>query len=214
MPPFSSCAASRLPAHGLTYLRARKKIPVRDDSASSLRALPHIEIERESDPARVSLFTVNSSEHCCSGERCSCRVRDLGHPAMSDRCPDCSENGPRRLITACRMSANSERNRSQPCRGVWRKGQGNGRRGSVPASSQVVRIPGLQAGPLDDGTSIGTVRVLPFRPLWPAGRRVLPPLLPPVDRQVEQTVAVVHRLDAAPRRPVGLEDLGSLSQVA
>src|SRR5262249_38991068 len=66
----------------------------------SVRALPHIEIERESDPARVSLFTVNSSEHCCSGERCSCRVRDLGHPAMSDRCPDCSENGPRRLITA------------------------------------------------------------------------------------------------------------------
>src|SRR5262249_43367510 len=55
----------------------------------SVRALPHIEIERESDPARVSLFTVNSSEHCCSGERCSCRVRDLGHPAMSAQCPVC-----------------------------------------------------------------------------------------------------------------------------
>jgi hypothetical protein len=27
----------------------------------------------------------------------------------------------------------------------------------------------LQAGPLDDGTSIGTVIVLAFRPLWPAG---------------------------------------------
>jgi hypothetical protein len=26
----------------------------------SVRAVPHIEIERESDPARVSLFTVNS----------------------------------------------------------------------------------------------------------------------------------------------------------
>src|ERR1700719_480708 len=30
----------------------------------SVRAVPHIEIERESDPARVCLFTVNSSEHC------------------------------------------------------------------------------------------------------------------------------------------------------
>src|SRR6516162_8794476 len=41
----------------------------------SVQAVPN-EIERESDPARASLFTVNSSEHCCSGERCSCRVRD------------------------------------------------------------------------------------------------------------------------------------------
>ena len=56
--------------------------------------------------------------------------------------------------------------------------------------------------------------VLAFRPLRPAGRRVLPPLLPPVDGQVEQPIAVIHRLDAAPRRPVSLEDLGSLSQVA
>jgi hypothetical protein len=30
----------------------------------SVRAVPHIEIERESDRARGSLFTVNSSEHC------------------------------------------------------------------------------------------------------------------------------------------------------
>src|SRR5262245_2184493 len=35
----------------------------------SVRALPHIEIERESDPASFSLFTVNSSKQCCSGER-------------------------------------------------------------------------------------------------------------------------------------------------
>src|SRR4029077_21022748 len=75
-------------------------------------------------------------------------------------------------------------------------------------------IPGLEAGPLDDGTSIGTAIVLAFRPLWPAGRRVLPTLLPPIDAQVEQPIAVIHRLDAAPRRPVGLEDIGSLSQVA
>src|SRR5262245_8887653 len=82
----------------------------------------------------------------------------------------------------------------------------------LPAS-KVVGIPSLQARPLHDGTSIGTVLVLVFRSLWPAGWRVLPCLLAPVHRQVEQTVAVIHRLDAAPRRPVGLEDLGSLSQI-
>ena len=85
---------------------------------------------------------------------------------------------------------------------------------SAVAGSQVVRIPGLQARPLDDGTSIDAVRVHAFRPLWPASRRVLPRLLPPVDGQVEQPIAVIHRLDAAPRRPVSLEDFGSLSQVA
>ena len=35
-----------------------------------------------------------------------------------------------------------------------------------------------------------------------------------VDGQVEQPIAVIHRLDAANRRPVSLEDIGSLSQVA
>jgi hypothetical protein len=80
--------------------------------------------------------------------------------------------------------------------------------------SQVVRIPGLQTSPLGGGTSIRTGSLLAFKPLWPACRRVLPRLLPSVDGQVEQPVAVIHRLDAAPRRPVSLEDLGSLSQVA
>ena len=84
----------------------------------------------------------------------------------------------------------------------------------MPAGPQVVGPPGLQARPLGDGTSIGTVRVLAFPPLRPAGRRVLPRLLPPVDRHVEQSVAVAHRLDTAPRRPVSLEDTGAVSQVA
>ncbi len=84
-------------------------------------------------------------------------------------------------------------------------------------------MPGLQAGPLGDGAAdprrsrpgaVGTKRMRTFRPLWPAGRRVLPRLLSPVDGQVEQPVAVVHRLDAAPRRPVSLENLGSVSQIA
>src|SRR4029453_11354831 len=76
-------------------------------------------------------------------------------------------------------------------------------------------MPGLQARPLGDGTSIGTVRMLlAVPPLRPAGRRVLPTLLPPVDRHVEQSVAVAHRLNAPPRRPVSLEDTGSVSQVA
>ena len=47
-----------------------------------------------------------------------------------------------------------------------------------PAGSQVVRIPGLQARPLAGGTSIGTGNLLAFKPSWPAGRRVLPHLLP------------------------------------
>src|SRR6202043_3361073 len=83
----------------------------------------------------------------------------------------------------------------------------------VLAGAQIVGIPGLQARPLGGGTSIGTDILLAFKPLWPAGRRVLPRLLTPVDGQVEQPVAVVHRLAAAPRRPVSLEDIGSLSQV-
>src|SRR5579863_10007402 len=82
------------------------------------------------------------------------------------------------------------------------------------AGPQVVRIPGLQARPLGGGTPIGTDILLALEPLGPAGWRVLPHLLPPVDRQVEQPVAVIHRLDAAARRPVSLEDIGSLSQVA
>jgi carboxymuconolactone decarboxylase family protein len=56
---------------------------------------------------------------------------------------------------------------------------------SAPAGSQVVRIPGLQARPLGGGTSIGTGNLLALPPLWPAGRRVLPRLLPPVDGQIE-----------------------------
>ena len=85
---------------------------------------------------------------------------------------------------------------------------------SAPAGSQVVRMPGLQARPLGGGTSIGTGNLLALKPLWPAGRRVLPRLLPPVDGHVEQPVAVIHRLDAAYRRPVSLEDIGSFSEVA
>jgi hypothetical protein len=85
--------------------------------------------------------------------------------------------------------------------------------GSALTGSQVVRIPGPQARPLDDGASVDAVRVRAFRPLWPAIRRVLPRLLPTLDGQVKQPIAVIHRLDAAPRRPVSLEDLGSLSQV-
>jgi hypothetical protein len=87
------------------------------------------------------------------------------------------------------------------------------RRASAPAGSKVVRISGLQARPLRGGTSISTQRVHNV-PLRLASRRVLPRLLPPVDRQVEQPIAVIHHLDAARRRPVSLEDLGPVSQVA
>jgi hypothetical protein len=61
----------------------------------------------------------------------------------------------------------------------------SGRRGSIPASSQVVRIVGLHARPLGGGTSIDSEILLAYKPLWPAGRRVLPLLLPPVYGQVE-----------------------------
>src|SRR6516164_6684468 len=39
----------------------------------------------------------------------------------------------------------------------WAERRGNGRRGSAPAGSQVVRMSGLQARPLGDGTSVGTL---------------------------------------------------------
>src|SRR5947209_10272698 len=71
---------------------------------------------------------------------------------------------------------------------------------SAAAGSQIVRIPGLEARPLGSGTSVYSELLLAFKPLWPARRRVLPHLLPPVDGQVEQPVAVIHRLDAADRR--------------
>jgi len=50
--------------------------------------------------------------------------------------------------------------------------------------------------------------------LRPAGGRVFPWLLPSVDGQVEQPVVVIHPLDATDRRPVSLEGLGGLLQVA
>jgi len=85
---------------------------------------------------------------------------------------------------------------------------------SAAASAQVVRMPGLQARPLSGGTSIDTEILLTFKPLRPACRRVLPHFLAPVNGQVEQPTAVIHRLDAANCGPVGLEDIGSLPQVA
>src|SRR5215831_8639687 len=93
-------------------------------------------------------------------------------------------------------------------------GREDGRHGSVPPTTQVVRIPGPQARPLSDGTSIDSEILLAFKPLWPIGRRVLPRLLPPVDGQVEQSIAVIHRFDAANCGPVSLEDIGSPPQVA
>src|SRR6516225_4988691 len=72
---------------------------------------------------------------------------------------------------------------------------------------------GREARPLGDRTSIGTALLLALPRLRPAGRRVLPSLLPPLHGQVEQPVAVIHRLDATDRRPVSLKDTGTLSQV-
>src|SRR5262249_42951253 len=71
MPPFSSCAASRLPAHGLTYLRARKKIPVTEAGGTFLpyaeavlAALKDgtqaVQALRESDHGAVSLAIVGT----------------------------------------------------------------------------------------------------------------------------------------------------------
>src|SRR6476619_191300 len=76
--------------------------------------------------------------------------------------------------------------------------------------TEVVRMPRLQARPLGGGTSLGTRILLAVKSLRPAARRVLPHLLPPIDGQVKQPIAVIHRLDAAPRRPVSLEDIGSV----
>src|SRR5262249_43471768 len=91
------------------------------------------------------------------------------------------------------------------------------------ALSEIVRMAGLQARPLEDGPSIGTelsamlmrmAFVLSIELLRPTRRRVLPRFMSPVDGQVEQPIAVIHRFDAANRRPVSFEDIGFLSQVA
>src|SRR5664279_1484937 len=63
---------------------------------------------------------------------------------------------------------------------------------SAAVSAQVVRMPRLQARPLSHRTSIDTEVLLVFGPMRPAGRRVLPFLLPPVDSYIEQPTAVVH----------------------
>src|SRR5215472_13174757 len=87
-------------------------------------------------------------------------------------------------------------------------------RGSARASSQVVGMSGLHARPLHDGASVGAVLMRTFGPTRPVGRRIFPPLLPPVDGQVEQPVAVAHYFDAAACCPISLEDPRSLPQVA
>src|SRR5215472_13138538 len=85
---------------------------------------------------------------------------------------------------------------------------------SLALVAQVVGASGFETGALGGGTSVGTGILLAFKPLWPAGRRVLPRLLPPVDGQIEQPIADIHCLDAATCRPVSLKDIGSLPQVA
>src|ERR1041385_1170374 len=66
--------------------------------------------------------------------------------------------------------------------------------GAARAGPEVVGIPGPQAGPLRDGTAVDAEILFAFRPSQPAGRRVLPLFLPSVDGQVEQSIAVIHRL--------------------
>src|ERR1017187_264650 len=86
-------------------------------------------------------------------------------------------------------------------------------------------MPGLEARPLGDGASLRPhwhrwpIGRAAFSPrdgavLWPTGGRVLPLLLAPIDGQVEQSIAVIHRLYAANCGPVSLEDIRFLSQVA
>src|SRR5436305_7741585 len=84
---------------------------------------------------------------------------------------------------------------------------------SATAGAEIVGVSGLQARPLRNGTPVIPHSLLALARLRPTRLRVLPRLLPPVDREIEQSIAVVHRLHAAPRRPVGLEDLRSFAQV-
>jgi hypothetical protein len=84
-------------------------------------------------------------------------------------------------------------------------------------SAEVVGASGRQPRPLGDGTSVGAELLALAAdppPLRPAGGRVFPGLLPPVDGEVHERVAVVHGLDAADGRPVGFEDAVAVSYVA
>src|SRR5829696_6443613 len=78
-----------------------------------------------------------------------------------------------------------------------------------------IRVSGLQPGPLGDGTPVAAVGVpvVGAPALWPAAGRVLPWLLPPMDRQVQQAVARRHGLHAAAAGPVGLEHPVAVPQV-
>src|SRR5579863_8317706 len=109
-------------------------------------------------------------------------------------------------------SAGAQTLRSPPYRN--RRHAESANRPSARAGTQIVRMSGLQAGPLGNRAPISAVTVLPVRTLRPAGRRILPPFLPPIDREVEQRIAVAHPFDAAPRRPVRLEDPAFPLQVA
>src|SRR6266536_405842 len=83
--------------------------------------------------------------------------------------------------------------------------------------AQVVGASGRQPRPLGDGTSVSpelVAVVVGFPALRPAGGRVFPRLLPPVDGEVHERVAVVHGLYAADGRPVGLEDAVPVPYVA
>lgn len=85
---------------------------------------------------------------------------------------------------------------------------------SAACQCQIVRMPSLQTRSLSGGTSIDTEMLLTFKPLRPACRRVLPHFLAPINGEVEQPIAVIHRLKAANCGPLGLEDIGYLPQVA
>src|SRR5580693_2918656 len=55
--------------------------------------------------------------------------------------------------------------------------------------AKVVGISGFETRPLGRGTSVGAS---PLLASWPPARGVLPGLLPAVDGQVEQPIAIVH----------------------
>src|SRR5579862_729221 len=82
------------------------------------------------------------------------------------------------------------------------------------AGAKVIGTSGFESRPLRDRASAGP-HWLPSRRaavssgvgalLRPAGRRVLPLLLPPVDGQVQQVIVVIHHLYPAGCRPIRLK---------
>src|SRR5579863_10057992 len=168
-----------------------------------------------------SSFEVHGSEFwTCNSSIGSCALSVVARKVRNVAC--CLSVSRASCAVVLKAELNGHVGSENSARDLLARDRGNVR-SLAAAVSQVVRAPGMEARPLRDGTPARPLWLPSGRAaarsrvgalLWPACRRVLPTLLAAVDGHVEQVIAVVHNFDAPRSRPVSLEDLGSLSEVA